>query len=93
MADPAAFASLSGLVRDGGPATSVVGAGESTEIGGVAVSNTGGNPGHLAPLARTAVDGTLRVAIRQTYPLPEAARALDDFTHRHTLGKLVVTIG
>lgn len=92
--DPAAFASLSGLVRDGGHATSVVGAaGESTETGGVAVSNTGGNPGHLAALARTVVDGTLRVAIRQTYPLAEAAQALDDFTNRHTLGKLVITMG
>ena len=92
--DPAAFASLSGLVRDGGHATSVVGAaGESTEIGGVAVSNTGGNPGHLTALARTVVDGTIRVAIRQTYPLAEAAQALDDFTNRHTLGKLVVTMG
>ena len=48
--DAGAFTSLVGLVRSGGRATSVVGgAGESTAIDGVSVSNTGGHPPHLSP--------------------------------------------
>jgi NADPH:quinone reductase-like Zn-dependent oxidoreductase len=91
--DPSAFAALASLVRDGGRATSVVGgAGESSEIGGVAVSNSGGNPDHLSALADLVVKGSVRVAIPRTYPLAEAAQALDDFASQHTLGKLAITI-
>ena len=92
--DPAVFSTLTGLVRDGGHATSVVGgAGESTEIGRVAVSNTNSDPAHMAALARKIVDGTLRASIGRTYKLADASQALDDLTNQHTLGKLVIVMG
>lgn len=91
--DHAAFATLVGLVRAGGRAASVVGgAGESTEIGGTAVFNAGGEPAHLGALADLVVRGALRVAIRRTYALADAGKALQDFADEHTLGKLVITI-
>jgi NADPH:quinone reductase-like Zn-dependent oxidoreductase len=91
--DPDAFAALVGLVRKGGRATSVVGgAGESSQIGGVSVSNTGASPAHLTALADLVVHGKIRVAIRRTYALAEAARALQDFANEHMLGKLVITM-
>jgi NADPH:quinone reductase-like Zn-dependent oxidoreductase len=88
-----AFAALATIVRAGGRATSVVGgAGESSEIGGVSVSNSGGNAAHLRALADLVVEGKLRVAIRRTYPLADSAEALKDFANEHTLGKLVITM-
>jgi len=91
--DHDAFASLAGIVREGGRATSVVGgAGEGSEIGGVSVSNAGGNPAHLMALADLVVQGKLRVAIRRTYALADAAKALQDFANEHTLGKLLITM-
>jgi NADPH:quinone reductase-like Zn-dependent oxidoreductase len=92
--DPAGFASMVGLVRAGGHATSAVGgAGESTEIGGVAVSNVGGNPALLPALGELVKEGRLRAPIQRTYPLDEAATALQDLTNQHTLGKLLITMG
>jgi NADPH:quinone reductase-like Zn-dependent oxidoreductase len=92
--DPSGFASLVGLVRAGGHATSVVGgAGESTEIGGVAVSNVGGNPALLPALGELVKEGRLWAPIQRTYPLDEAATALRDLTDQHTLGKLLIEIG
>jgi NADPH:quinone reductase-like Zn-dependent oxidoreductase len=67
-------------------------AGESTEIGGVHVSNANGNPGHLAALGDVLAKGELRVPVRRTYPLADAAKALEDFTNEHTVGKLVITM-
>ncbi len=91
--DHTAFATLAGLVRDGGRATSVVGgAGEAEALGGVTVSNVGGDPGHLSALAELVVGGKVRVAIRRTYPLADAAQALRDFANEHTLGKLVIAM-
>jgi len=91
--DQGAFATLAGIVRDGGRATSVVGgAGESSSFGGVAVSNSGGDPAHLPTLAGLLVQGELRVAIRRTYPLTDGAKALRDFANEHTLGKLVISM-
>ncbi|MGZ4152830.1 MAG: zinc-binding dehydrogenase, partial [Actinomycetota bacterium] len=91
--DADAFASLAGLVRRGGRATSVIGAaGGSTRIGEVEVSNTGGNPAHLEALAARIGAGTLRVAISRTYPLGAAAQALKDFADEHTLGKLAIAM-
>jgi len=91
--EPGPFAALAGVVRRGGNATSVVGgAGESSEISGVSVSNVGGNPAHLLSLADLVVNGKLRVAIRRTYALADAAQALRDFANEHTLGKLVITV-
>jgi NADPH:quinone reductase-like Zn-dependent oxidoreductase len=91
--DPAAFASLTELVRAGGRATSSVGAaGEATALGEVAVSNAGGNPALLGALADLVSAGTLRVPIRLTFPLKDAADALQTFTNEHTLGKLVIAV-
>ena len=89
--DPGAFAALAALAREGGrAASSVGGAGESTQCGGVAVSNVGGNPALLRPLAELVSEGRLRAPIRRTYRLEDAATALQDFTNEHTLGKLVI---
>ena len=91
--DHDAFMTLAGIIHEGGRATSVVGAaGESAQIGGVSLSNVGGNPAHLPALADLVVQGKLRVAIRRTYPLADAAQALKDFANEHTLGKLVITM-
>lgn len=91
--DPAAFASLAGLVRKGGSAASALGgAGEATQIDGVAVSNVNGNPAHLGTVASLVAEGTLTVPIRRTYPLSDAAQAIADFTSQHTLGKLVIAM-
>jgi NADPH2:quinone reductase len=91
--DPAAFASLAALVRPGGVAVSALGgAGEASDLGGVRVANVSSDPAHLRPLADRVAQGTLRVAIRRTYPLADAAQALTDFTQEHTLGKLVITV-
>ena len=86
--DQGAFAALASLVRDGGRATSVVGgAGESTEIGAVSVSNTGGHPPFLPALADLVVQGMVRVAIRRTYVLEDAVQVLQDFTTQQTPGQ------
>lgn len=91
--DHDAFASMTAVVRAGGRATSVVGgAGDATEIGGVSVSNVGGNPAHLHALADRIAAGSLRAAIRRTYPLDDAAQGMADLTNEHTLGKLVITM-
>jgi NADPH:quinone reductase-like Zn-dependent oxidoreductase len=91
--DHDAFAALAGVVREGGRATSIVGgAGELSQIGSVSVSNASGDPAHLTALADLVVQGKLRVAIRRTYELADAAKALQDFTNEHSLGKLVITI-
>ena len=91
--DHDAFAALAGLVRTGGSAVSVVGAaGESSELGGVSLSNAGGNPAHLPALADLVVQGKIRVAIRRTYALADSAQALQDFANQHTLGKLVISM-
>ena len=81
------------VVHDGGRASSVVGgAGESSQIGAVSVSNTGGNTALLTALAELVVQGKVRVAIRRTYDLADATQALQDFANEHTLGKLVITM-
>ena len=91
--DPGEFGALVGLVRAGGRAASALGgAGDATEIGEVQVQNAGGDPSHLGALASMIQEGTLKAAIQRTYPLAEAAQALADFTNRHTLGKLVITM-
>ena len=91
--DPAAFATVVGLVRTGGRAASAVGgAGDATEVSGVSVSNIGGNPPHLGALAQLVGKGSLEVAITRTYRLDESAQALQDFTNEHTLGKLVISV-
>jgi NADPH2:quinone reductase len=91
--NPADFAALAELVREGGSAVSVVGgAGDAARIGNAAVSNAGANPAHLAPLADLVVSGQLKVAVSETYPLVDAAQAIDDFAAKHTLGKLVIIV-
>lgn len=91
--DHDAFAAFAGVIREGGRAVSVVGgAGDSSQIGGVSVSNEGGNPAHLSALADLVTQTKLHVAIRRTYALADAVQALEDFTNQHTLGKLVITM-
>jgi NADPH:quinone reductase len=91
--DPGGFGALVGLVRAGGRAASALGgAGDATEIGEVQVHNAGGDPSHLGALASMVEEGTLKAAIRRTYPLADAAQALADFTNQHTVGKLVITM-
>ncbi|MGZ3497412.1 MAG: NADP-dependent oxidoreductase [Vulcanimicrobiaceae bacterium] len=52
------------------------------------------HPGDLEELGRRAAAGELRVEVAETYPFTEAKQALIDLVdpHRHTRGKLVVTI-
>src|SRR5205085_3828171 len=91
--DADGFASMAALVRSGGSTVSAVGgAGELTEIDGVTVANIGGNPAHLPALATMVREGRLRIPIARTYPLRDAAQALQDFTSAHTVGKLVITM-
>ena len=91
--DPGEFGALVALVRAGGRAASALGgAGDATEIGGVQVQNAGGDPSHLGALASMMEEGTLKAAVRRTYPLADAAQALADFTNNHTVGKLVITM-
>ena len=91
--DPAEFGALVALVRAGGRAASALGgAGDATEIGEVQVQNAGGDPSYLGALASMIDEGTLKAAIRRTYPLADAAQALADFTNDHTVGKLVITM-
>lgn len=91
--DPGAFAALAALAREGGRAASSVGAaGESTQVGSVVVSNVNGNPALLGSLAELVAQGKLRVQIRRTYRLEDAANALQDFTNEHTVGKLVILV-
>jgi NADPH:quinone reductase-like Zn-dependent oxidoreductase len=44
-------------------------------------------------MAELVVAGTVRVAIQRTYPLDEAAAALEDFDTGHTRGKIVISAG
>jgi NADPH:quinone reductase-like Zn-dependent oxidoreductase len=92
--DPASFATLVRLVREGGRAASAVGgAGDATEVGGVGVFNVGGNPALLGRLADMVAQGSLSAAIQRSYPLADSARALEDFAAQHTLGKRVISVG
>jgi NADPH:quinone reductase-like Zn-dependent oxidoreductase len=91
--EPGTFATIAGLVRHGGWAISTRGgAGEHTRIGAVQVFNANGNPAHLAPLADLVVRGEIKVPVRKTYPLADAAQALEEFRTQHTVGKLVITM-
>jgi NADPH:quinone reductase len=91
--DPEGFGTLVGLVRAGGRAASALGgAGDATEIGEVQVQNAGGDPSQLGTLASMIEEGTLKAAIQRMYPLADAAQALADFTNKHTVGKLVITM-
>jgi len=91
--DHRAFAEVTGLVRDGGTASSAVGgAGEEHTIGGVSVVNVSGDAARLAWVADLVAEGALRAAITVTYPLEDAARALEEFTSGHTLGKHLITM-
>jgi NADPH2:quinone reductase len=91
--DPDTFAVMARLVSEGGSATSTRGgAGSIAEIGEVRVANANGNPAYLLSLADLVVKGELKVPVRETYPLADAARAIADFAEQHTVGKLVITM-
>ena len=91
--DPEVFATLAGLVRRGGRAVSALqGAGDATEIEGVFVSNIAADPDHLPSLASLVAERKVRAAITKRYPLADAPQAIADFTNKHTLGKLLITV-
>jgi NADPH:quinone reductase-like Zn-dependent oxidoreductase len=88
-----AFGAIADVVRDGGTLVSTRGAaGQATEIGHVRVANANGNPAHLLSLADLVVNGRLKVPVRKTYVLADAAQAIADFAEQHTVGKLVITM-
>ncbi len=91
--DRAAFGALTGLIRPGGVAVSVVGgAGEESRIGEVRVANVSGSASNLAPLGGLVAAGRVRVPVSKTHALGDAAAALRDFRDEHTLGKIVITV-
>ena len=90
-----AFMPLAALVREGGRASTTLGAAdvEALAARGVTGTNVRGTPTpeKLASLAEQAAAGTLQVPIQQTYPLADAPAALAAFG-AGTLGKLVLRV-
>ena len=90
-----AFMPLAALVRDGGRASTTLGAADVEALAARRVTGTNvrgtPTPEKLASLAEQAAAGTLQVPIQQTYPLAEAAAALAAFG-AGTLGKLVLQV-
>ena len=91
-----AFMALAALVRDGGRASTTLGAADVAALAGrgVRATNVMGDPtpDKLAALAGQAAAGTLRVPVQQTFALGEAQAAIAAFG-AGTRGKLVLTIG
>jgi NADPH:quinone reductase-like Zn-dependent oxidoreductase len=91
-----AFMALASLLREGGRASTTLGAADVEWLGahGVKATNIAGTPTpeKVAMLAARAVAGTLVVAIQRSFPLAEAPAALAAFG-AGTRGKLVLTIG
>ena len=54
--------------------------------------NVSGEAARLGSVADLVAEGALRAAITVTYPLEDAARALEEFTSGHTLGKHLITM-
>jgi NADPH:quinone reductase-like Zn-dependent oxidoreductase len=91
-----AFAPLAALVRDGGRASTTLGAADEAALAerGIIATNVRGTPTteKLARLAGLADDGTLQVPIQATFALEDYAKAVEAFT-TGTRGKLVLTVG
>lgn len=90
-----AFMALAALVRDGGRASTTLGAAdvEALAARGVRATNIMGAPTaeKLASLAAQAAAGTLQVPIQRAFPLADAPAAIEAFA-AGTRGKLVLTI-
>jgi NADPH2:quinone reductase len=90
-----AFMALAALVRDGGRASTTLGAAdvEALAARGVRATNIMGTPTSekLATLAEQAAAGTLQVPIQRAFSLADAPAALEAFA-AGTRGKLVLTI-
>jgi NADPH:quinone reductase-like Zn-dependent oxidoreductase len=87
------FAAVVGLVRDGGHASTTLGAADVDGLAarGVTATNVRGlpTPENLAWLADEVAAGRLSVAIQRTFPLAQAESALQAF-QAGTRGKLVI---
>jgi NADPH:quinone reductase-like Zn-dependent oxidoreductase len=92
---PKAFMPLAALVKDGGRASTTLGAAdvEALAARGVRATNIMGNPTaeKLTTFAEQAATGKLRVPVQQTFALADADAALAAFS-AGTRGKLVLTI-
>ena len=88
------FAANAAVVVPGGRAASALGAAGEGVPDGVDVSNLTASPDpvQLEELARLLADGTLRVPIRESYPLEQVGEALAELQARHTQGKLALAI-
>ena len=91
-----AFNAVCTLVKEGGRIATTMGAADEAALaaGGATGTNVSGRPTSekLASLAAQVADGTLRIEIQQTFPLEEAAGALEAFAGR-TIGKIVLVVG
>jgi NADPH:quinone reductase-like Zn-dependent oxidoreductase len=91
-----AFMALAALVRDGGRASTTLGAADAAALArrGVQATNVMGTPTpeKLALLAEQAAAGTLQVPIQETFALADAPAALASFS-AGTRGKIVLRIG
>jgi NADPH2:quinone reductase len=90
-----AFMALAALVRDGGRASTTLGAADVPALAerGITATNVMGTPTpeKLSSLAEQAASGTLQVHIQQTFPLADALSAMAAFS-AGTRGKLVLTV-
>jgi NADPH:quinone reductase len=91
-----AFMALAALVRDGGRASTTLGAADVAALAerGIRATNVMGTPTpeKLAALAGQVAAGTLQVPVQETFPLADASAAIASFA-AGTRGKLVLTIG
>jgi NADPH2:quinone reductase len=94
--DPAAFAAMASLVRDGGRLATTMGAAdvEALAARGVHGTNLMAQPTaeKLAEVAEHVDEGTVRAEVQRTFPLDQAAAATAAFA-AGTVGKLVLTVG
>jgi NADPH2:quinone reductase len=90
-----AFMALAALVRDGGRASTTLGAADVPALAerSITATNVMGTPTpeKLSSLAEQAASGTLQVHIQQTFPLADALSAMAAFS-AGTRGKLVLTV-
>jgi NADPH2:quinone reductase len=90
-----AFMALAALVRDGGRASTTLGAADVPALAerGITATNVMGTPTRekLSSLAEQAAGGTLQVPIQRAFPLADALSAMAAFS-AGTRGKLVLTV-
>jgi len=90
------FTAMSSLVRDGGRITTTMGTTDVEALAGrgIRATNVMGapTPPKLADLTEQVTAGTLRIEVRQTFPLVDAVAALAAFM-AGTRGKLVLLVG